>query len=87
MHLARVVGTVVSTIKDEALKGAKLLIIEPLSHDLKPAGERLVAVDAIGVGYGEHVFFERSREATVAFPDRIVPADAAILAVVERVDL
>ncbi len=56
MQLARVIGTVVSTIKNEALEGRKLLVVQSLNKNLEPSGKPLVAVDAIGAGVGELVF-------------------------------
>ena len=56
MQLARVIGTVVSTVKNEALEGRKLLIVQSLNRNLEPSGKPLVAVDAIGAGVGELVF-------------------------------
>ena len=64
MQIARVVGDVVSTMKDAALVGHKLLILQPVTPDRQPSGRVLVAADAVGAGVGEHVFFVRGREAT-----------------------
>ena len=59
MQIARVIGEVVATRKDENLTGLKLLIVQPLNADRQPAGKPLVAVDAVGAGAGEHVFLAR----------------------------
>ena len=64
MQLARVIGDVVATRKDEQLFGIKLLIVQPLSPDHQPVGRPLVAVDAVGAGVGEEVFFVRGKEAS-----------------------
>ena len=70
MQLARVVGNVVATIKDPSLHGQKLLVLQPLSPGSKVAGRSLVAVDSVGAGVGEEVFFVRGREASFPFfPD------------------
>ena len=53
MYLARVIGDVVVTRKDENLTGLKLLILQPLTPDRQPAGRTLIAADAIGAGVGE----------------------------------
>ena len=59
MQLARVIGTVVATIKNESLNGRKLLVIQSLDGELKPQGKPLVAVDSVGAGEGELVFWCR----------------------------
>ena len=66
MQLARVIGEVVATIKDANLTGIKLLVLQPLAASGEPVGRTLVALDSVGAGVGEHVFFVRGREA--AFP-------------------
>ena len=63
MQLARVIGDVVATRKDENLVGIKLLVVQPLTPDHQPTGRPLVAVDAVGAGIGEEVFFVRGKEA------------------------
>ncbi len=84
MLLARVVGTVVATRKDEGLRGTKLLVIQPLRPDRSPAGKPLVAVDSVGAGAGEDVFYVRGREASFPFLPAEVPADAAIIGIVDH---
>lgn len=64
MHIARVIGNVVATIKNETLEGRKILIVQNLTDDLKPQGKPMVALDAIGAGVGELVFWCRGKEAS-----------------------
>ena len=59
MQLARVIGDVVMTRKDDNLVGIKLLIVQPLTPQREPAGRTLVAVDSVGAGVGEEVYFVR----------------------------
>jgi microcompartment protein CcmK/EutM len=82
--LAKVVGTVVATRKDEGLRGTKLLVIQPLRPDRSPSGKPLVAVDSVGAGAGEDVFYVRGREASFPFLPAEVPADAAIVGIVDH---
>ncbi|HET9317736.1 MAG TPA: EutN/CcmL family microcompartment protein [Vicinamibacteria bacterium] len=84
MHLARVIGTVVATRKDEGLTGVKLLVVQPLTPDHAAAGKPLVAVDSVGAGTGEDVFYVRGREASFPFLPAEVPADAAIVGIVDH---
>ena len=78
MQLARVIGNVVATTKDPGLAGLKLLVLQPLSPARQAAGEPLVAVDSVGAGAGEEVFFVRGREASFPFLPDVVPTDASI---------
>jgi len=84
VFLARVVGTVVASRKDPGLVGTKLLVIQPLTAEGAPAGQPLVAVDSVGAGYGEEVFYVRGREASVPFLPTEVPTDAAIIGIVDE---
>jgi microcompartment protein CcmK/EutM len=88
MQLARVIGDVVVTRKDEQLVGIKLLVVQPLTPERQAAGRPLVAVDAVGAGVGEEVFFVRGKEASFPFyPDAEPPVDAGIVGIVDRWDL
>ena len=83
MHLARVVGEVVSTIKDSNLTGIKLLVLQPIAASGDAAGRTLVALDSVGAGVGEHVFFVRGREAAYPFYPVEPPTDASIVGIVD----
>ncbi len=85
MQVARVVGTVVCSQKDEGLSGVTLLVIQPLTKDGTPYGRTLVATDAAGAGVGEDVFFVRGAEASFPFHPRTVPTDASIVGIVDSV--
>ena len=87
MQLARVVGDVVITRKDENLTGITLLVLQPIAADGSPAGRTLVAVDAVGAGVGETVFFVRGKEASFPFFPTEVPADAGVVGIVDHWDL
>ena len=87
MNLARVVGRVVSTHKDNGLTGAKLLIIQPLDSFRRPQGKTLLAADSVGAGAGETVIFVRGREASHAFIPQRVPVDAGIVGIVDEIFL
>lgn len=84
MQLARVIGTVVVTRKDENLAGITLLMVQPLTPEREPAGRPLVAVDAVGAGVGEEVFFVRGREASFPFLPVEAPIDAGIVGIVDH---
>jgi microcompartment protein CcmK/EutM len=85
LQLARVIGEVVSTVKDANLKGIKLLVVQPLAPGGEPAGRTLVALDSVGAGVGEKVFFVRGREAAYPFYPAEPPTDASIVGIVDAV--
>ncbi len=85
MQLARVIGDVVATRKDENLIATKLLVIQPIGADGADVGKPLVALDAVGSGVGERVFFVRGKEAAFPFYPAEPPADASIVGIVDEV--
>ena len=84
MQIAKVVGDVVATVKDENLSGLKLLILQPLTPEGEPVGRTLIAVDAAGAGVGERVFFVRGKEASFPFYPMEAPVDAGIVGIVDH---
>lgn len=86
MQLATVIGDVVVTRKDDNLYGRTLLILQPIGADGQPAGRTLVAVDSVGAGVGETVFFVRGKEASFPFLPDEVPADAGVVGIVDHWD-
>jgi len=84
MQLARVLGEVVSTVKDANLSGMKLLVVQPLLASGEPVGRTLVALDSVGAGVGENVFFVRGREAAFPFYPVEPPTDATIIGIVDH---
>jgi ethanolamine utilization protein EutN len=87
MQLAKVIGDVVITRKDENLSGLKLMVLQPIAADGSNAGRTLVAVDAVGAGVGETVFFVRGKEASFPFHPTEVPTDAGIVGIVDHYDI
>jgi ethanolamine utilization protein EutN len=83
MQLARVIGNVVATAKNDSLEGRKLLIVQSLNAELKPQGHPLVALDAIGAGVGELVFWCRGKEASFPFRREDTPTDCTIIGIVD----
>jgi ethanolamine utilization protein EutN len=86
VQLARVIGTVVVTPKDENLNGRTLLLIQPMTPSRTPVGRPLVAADSVGAGVGEEVFFVRGKEASFPFYPVEVPVDAGIVGIVDAID-
>lgn len=88
MYIAKVVGTVVATQKDEGLKGLKLFLVQPLNEDLTSRGKPLVAIDTLGqAGYGDIVYVARSKESSLPIDRELVPSDAGIMGIIEKINL
>jgi microcompartment protein CcmK/EutM len=84
MQLALVIGDVVASVKDANLSGHKLLVLQPVLPNKEAVGRTLVALDAIGAGVGEHVFFVRGKEASFPFYPGEPPADACVVGIVDH---
>ena len=85
MQLARVIGTVVATVKNDLLEGRKLLVIQPLNAKLQETGKPMIAIDSVGAGTGEIVFWCRGKEASFPFMPVEVPTDCTIVGIVDSV--
>jgi len=87
MFFADIVGTIWSTRKDENLKSFKLQLIQPLNAKREKVGTPLIAVDTVGAGPGETVYYVTAREAVIPLPVEMAPVDASIVGIVDRIDL
>jgi len=84
--LGRVMGRVWATAKEPSLDGCKLLLVQPVTPSGKDKGKPLVAIDAVGAGAGELVYWCRGRESSLAFdPPGMTPSDAAVVAIVDSI--
>jgi len=88
MLIGRVVGTVTSTQKSAKLDSAKLLLVQILSLDDEPRGAAILAIDSVGAGVGEKVLVViEGRAAGEALGKKAAPVDAAIIGIVDEVEL
>ena len=87
MQLGKITGTVVATQKDEGLEGLRLLIVQVMDKAAKVTNNYAVAVDAIGAGVGEVVLVVSGSSARMATKVLNKPVDAAIIAVVDSVEI
>ena len=85
MFLARVIGRVWSTAKDPKLLGQRLLIVQPVTPQLKPTGKRQIVTDCVGAGDGELVYCCRGKESSFPFLPDEVPTDTTIVGIVDQV--
>lgn len=91
MFIGRITGSIVSSQKVDAMKGQKLLIVEPLrvnetdQSDLQPTGRTFVVVDAVGAGEGEVVLCVQGSSARFTPETKQLPVDAAVIGIVDQV--
>ena len=87
MMLARVVGKLWATAKNDTLEGKKMLVIQPLNARLQPSGKRQIALDAVGAGSGELVYWCRGKESSFPWLPEEVPTDCAIVGIMDQVNI
>jgi microcompartment protein CcmK/EutM len=87
MLLARVVGTVVATRKDDKLVGAKLLVARTTDPSGKDESAYVVAVDTVDAGFGDRVLIVSGSSARMAVGQKDCPVDAAIVGVIDTVEM
>src|SRR5215831_6393295 len=85
MTFGRVIGRVWSTVKNRELEGLRMLLVQPLTPDLKPTGRRIICTDCTGAGAGELVYWVRGKEASFPFAPGEPPTDTTIVGIVDEV--
>ncbi len=83
MQLARVIGTVVATMKNDSLEGRKLLVVQTLDAHLRPQGKPIVALDSVGAGVNDLVIWCRGKEASFPFRRDDTPTDCTVVGIVD----
>ena len=84
-QLAKVIGTIWATRKHDDLDGASMRLIQPVNSKGEPFGTPMAAVDTIGAGPGEIILYVTAYEAVIPYPKDMVPIDASIVGIVERI--
>jgi ethanolamine utilization protein EutN len=84
MQLAKVLGSVVATVKHESLTGVRLLLIQPQDENGVPDGDAIVAADPLQAGAGDIVEWTTGREAALALPVTYSPVDASVISIVDH---
>ena len=87
MLLGRIIGNVICTMKDPALLGQKLLIVQPLDRKGRDKGRPVIALDAVGAGAGETIYWCRGKEASFPFLPVDLPTEATIVGIVDSVNI
>jgi ethanolamine utilization protein EutN len=85
MYIGKVIGRVVSTVKDPGLASQRLLIVQPLTPAMEPTGKQIVCTDSLGAGAGELVYWTRGKESSFPFLPVEVPTDTTIVGIIDRV--
>lgn len=87
MYLAKVIGVVVATHKEESLKGKKILLVQPIDTNENPTGNSQVVIDAVGAGAGEMVIVATGSSARQVFENPHAPIDASIVGIVDYAEV
>ncbi len=87
MKLGRVTGRVVSTIKIDSFEGVKLMLLQPLDEKLQNAGDPIVVFNTVQAGIGDIVYYETSKEANKVLEFIFNPCDAAIMGIVDDLNI
>lgn len=85
MFLGRVIGNIWATKKYSELKGFKLMIVQPVNSVLEKTGDPLIAVDTVGAGPGEIIYYITASEAVIPLPVNFAPVDASIVGIVDSI--
>lgn len=86
MFLGKVIGNIWATKKHESLKNFKLMIVQPINAELKSTGDPIVAVDTVGSGPGEIIYYVTASEAVIPLPVDMAPVDASIVGIVDSIN-
>jgi microcompartment protein CcmK/EutM len=87
LFLGRVIGNVVATMKNDSLVGQRLLIVQPIDRHGRDTGKTLVALDSVGAGAGETIYWCRGKEASFPFLPVEVPTEATIVGIVDAINI
>jgi microcompartment protein CcmK/EutM len=83
MLIGKIVGTLVSSRKDEKLTGLKMLVVKPFDMQAQETGSYVVAIDAVGAGVGEYVLYATGSSARQTVLTDKRPCDAVIMAIID----
>lgn len=87
MFLGKVIGNIWATQKYEALESFKMLLIQPLNADYKKTGDPIIAIDTVGAGAGEFIFYITASEAVIPLPVDFAPVDASIVGIIDSINI
>jgi ethanolamine utilization protein EutN len=85
LFLGKVIGNVWATKKYPALNSLKLMFVQPMNGEYKKTDEPIIAVDTVGAGPGEIIFYITASEAVIPLPVDVAPVDASIVGIVDTI--
>ncbi len=86
MLLGKIIGSVWATRKYESIKGYKILLVQPLNSDGEELGDPIMALDTVGAGAGENIFYITASEAVIPLDVEMAPVDASIVGIVDSIN-
>lgn len=87
MYLGRVIGTIWATRKYESVTGYKMQFVQPLNGELKKLGDPIIALDTVGAGPGEVIYYVTASEAVIPLDVDMAPVDASIVGIVDSINV
>ena len=87
MNLAKIIGTIWATQKDPQLENLRMQVIQPINSHQKELGKPIIAVDSVGAGTGEIVFYITASEAVIPLKNKPALSDATIIGIVDNIEV
>lgn len=87
MYLGKVIGTIWATRKYETITGYKMQFVQPLNAELEKTGDPLIALDTVGAGPGEIIYYVTASEAVIPLDVDMAPVDASIVGIVDSINV
>lgn len=85
MQLGKIIGTIWATRKYEAVTGYKMQLVQPINSELKKIGDPIIALDTVGAGPGEIIYYVTASEAVIPLDVDMAPVDASIVGIVDSI--
>jgi ethanolamine utilization protein EutN len=87
MYLGRIIGTIWATRKYESVTGYKMQFVQPLNAELEKLGDPIIALDTVGAGPGEIIYYVTASEAVIPLDVDMAPVDASIVGIVDSLHI
>lgn len=87
MYLGKIIGTIWATRKYEAVNGYKMQLVQPLNSEREKLGDPIIALDTIGAGPGEIIYYVTASEAVIPLDVDMAPVDASIVGIVDSINI
>ena len=87
MQLGKIIGTIWATRKYEAVNGYKMQFVQPINSKMKKLGDPIIALDTVGAGPGEIIYYVTASEAVIPLDVDMAPVDASIVGIVDSINI